>query len=129
MSEKLPIVKSNMDLPVMPEVQPQDYIDTIAETLDRMKAEQPELISHMESFIQGAAVDSADAARMIDAMVMTYRMLQVQAEVGMKEEVRGVEHTSLGTSGDKPEWRFYDTGIDPRSISHAFEGEEEDGSF
>lgn len=53
-----------------------------------MRVEQPELVSSMNEYIQGMADDSIDALKMTEVMVMTYRMLEAQAEADAKSHTQ-----------------------------------------
>lgn len=86
MNEKLPIVQPDIKLSTTPEGQLQDPDDLIAETLRRMRIEQPELTSSMDEFIQGMATDSVDAQKLTEVMAMTYRMLEAQVEVDARKD-------------------------------------------
>lgn len=85
MSEKLPIVQPGIKLSTRPEGELQDLDDFMEEILQRMRVEQPELVSSMNEYIQGMADDSIDAQKMTDVMVMTYRMLEAQAEADTED--------------------------------------------
>jgi hypothetical protein len=86
MNEKLPIVQPDIKLSTTSGDELQDFDDFMSETLQRMKIEQPELTSSMDEYIQGTAIDSADALKMTEVMVMTYRMLEAQAEADAQKE-------------------------------------------
>jgi len=86
MNEKLTIVQPDIKLSTTPEGELQDPDDLIGETLQRMQVEQPKLTSSMNIYIQGMAKDSVDALRLTDVMVMTYRMLEAQAEADAQKD-------------------------------------------
>ena len=86
MNEKLPIVQHDIKLSTTPEGQLQDFDDFIEKTLQRMRDEQPDLTSSMNAFISGRATDPVDALKLTEVMVITYRMLEAQAEADAQKD-------------------------------------------
>jgi hypothetical protein len=62
-----------------------DRDDLVQETYWRMLVQQPELTNQMAVYIQDIARDDTEKIRMTEAMSLTYRMLEAQAEANQLE--------------------------------------------
>ena len=74
----LPIVGEGVQNALVGEFKASDNL--IQETYQRMVDEQPVLTGQMANYIQQSGRDDTEQIRMMEVMVLTYRLLEAQAE-------------------------------------------------